>query len=152
MLSGLPGKPCDSIGGQQIGGNFTREEEMPKQKGKSVSFDAMVKFFMQHYGIPTKKDVDRMVERLDRLEILLRSNYPAPGRRSSGRAEAGARERSTKTATDTVLDVIRSKSGIGFADIQSETGFEEKKLRNIIFRLNKLKKIKRLNRGTYEAV
>ncbi|RJQ64985.1 MAG: hypothetical protein C4530_01430 [Desulfobacteraceae bacterium] len=128
---------------------------MAKQKGKSVSFDAMVKFFMQHYGIPTKKDVDRMVERLDRLENLLRSNLAAPvSRRASGRPKAGAEngERSTKTATDAVLDVIKSKNGIGFADIQSETGFEEKKLRNIIFRLNKLKKIRRLNRGMYEAV
>ena len=41
-------------------------------KKKSVSFDAMVKFFMQHYNIPTKKDVDRIMDRLDRLEGLVK--------------------------------------------------------------------------------
>jgi len=51
------------------------------------------------------------------------------------------------------LDVIkRSKQGTGFADIQAKTGFEEKKIRNIIFRLNKIGKIKRKSRGIYIAV
>ena len=30
---------------------------MPKKRGKPVSFDAMIKFFMRQYNIPTKKDV-----------------------------------------------------------------------------------------------
>jgi hypothetical protein len=38
---------------------------------------------------------------------------------------------------------------VGFADIKSRTGYEEKKLRNIIFRLNKIGKIKRKERGVY---
>ena len=46
---------------------------MQKRKGKAVSFDAMVKFFMQNYNIPTKKDVDRLMAKLDRLENLLKA-------------------------------------------------------------------------------
>ena len=129
---------------------------MAKRKGKPVSFDAMVKFFMQAYGIPTKKDVERLLSRLDRLESLLKTGVSAGGRRSvSAKATAvskGAKKSPALTATDTVLNIIkRSKSGVGFAAIQTQTGFNEKKLRNIIFRLNKLKKINRKDRGIYLA-
>jgi hypothetical protein len=46
---------------------------MPRRKGKAVSFDAMVKFFMQNYNIPTKKDVDKLMAKLDRLENLMKA-------------------------------------------------------------------------------
>ena len=46
---------------------------MPTKKGKTISFDAMVKFFMQNYNIPTKKDVDKVMAKLDRLENLIES-------------------------------------------------------------------------------
>ena len=121
---------------------------MPKRKGKTVSFDAMVKFFMQNYEIPTKNDVDRIISRLDRLEALVHSiteKVPAP------KSKAGQRRRSL-TAVDTVLDIIRrSGQGVGFAEIQAKTGFDDKKIRNIIFRLHKAGLIKRKRRGIYEA-
>ena len=44
---------------------------MPRKKGKSISFDAMVKFFMHAYDIPTKRDVDKLLARLDRIEALI---------------------------------------------------------------------------------
>ena len=47
---------------------------MAKRKSKTVTFDAMVKFFMQTYDIPTKKDVDKLLARLDRIEKLLKSS------------------------------------------------------------------------------
>jgi len=122
---------------------------MPKRKGKTPSFDAMVKFFMRQYNIPTKKDVDRLLTRLDRLENMIKQAALSPD-------NAGVRigrRKTALTAIDVVLDVIkRSKQGTGFADIQAKTGFEEKKIRNIIFRLNKIGKIKRKSRGIYIAV
>ena len=120
---------------------------MQKRKGKTVSFDAMVKFFMQNYNIPTKKDVDRLMAKLDRLENLIKAamasdRYPPKG-------SAGTRKTAV-TAVDLVFDVIkRSRKGLSFADIQAKTGFGEKKIRNIIFRLNKIGKIKRKSRGIY---
>ena len=122
---------------------------MPKKKGKAVSFDAMVKFFMQHYGIPTKQDVEKLMARLDRLEHLIVTMASAND--SSVRSKV-IRRKSSMTAFETVFDIIkRSKQGLGFADIQARTGFPDKKIRNIIFRLHKIGKIKRLNRGTYVA-
>ena len=121
---------------------------MPKRKGKTPSFDWMVKFFMRQYNIPTKKDVDRMMAKLDRLENLIKQSALSPD-------NAGVRigrRKTALTAIDVVLDVIkRSKQGIGFAAIHAIPGFEEKKIRNIIFRLSKIGKIKRKSRGIYIA-
>ena len=121
---------------------------MPRKKGKSVSFDAMVKFFMHTYNIPTKQDIERINARLDRIERLLVSAETGKGRRSPGGRALG--KQSLNTASDLVLQLIqRHGDGIGFGDIQIQTGFGEKKLRNIIFRLNKTGKIKRKTRGIY---
>ncbi|MBW2202136.1 MAG: hypothetical protein JRF71_15125 [Deltaproteobacteria bacterium] len=85
---------------------------------------------MMSYDIPTKRDVEKVMDRIDRLEDLIK--------------------RSEVTASDVVLNTVgKFKKGVGFAEIQARTGFEEKKVRNIIFRLDKLGKIKRKSRGTY---
>ena len=121
---------------------------MPKRRGKAPSFDAMVKFFMQQYNIPTKKDVDRLMVKLDRLESLIKQLAMNP---DSAAVRIG-RRKTALTAIDIVLDAIkRSKHGIGFTAIQAKTGFDEKKIRNIIFRLNKVGRIKRKSRGIYVA-
>ena len=126
----------------------TKENPMPKRKGKTPSFDAMVKIFMRQYNIPTKKDVERLMAKLDRLENLIKQSAVSPD-------NAGVRmgrNRTAMTAIGVVLDAIkRSKQGIDFAAIQAKTGFDEKKIRNIIFRLNKIGKIKRKSRGIYIA-
>ncbi len=123
---------------------------MVKKKGKSVSFDAMVKFFLQHYNIPTKKDIDRLVTRIDRMEKLLKKTSSTKFAVAYSGKDSLKRGRSGMTASDMVLNVIKgAKKGAGFSDIQAKTGFDDKKLRNIIFRLNKLERIKRINRGLY---
>lgn len=122
---------------------------MSRRKGKAVSFDAMVKFFMQNYNIPTKKDVDRLMAKMDRLENLIKTTMASPGYQLKG--QPGQRKTAV-AAADVVFDVIRRfPEGLGFADIQVKTGFGDKKIRNIIFRLNKIGKIKRKQRGTYVA-
>ena len=121
---------------------------MAKRKGKSVSFDAMVKFFMHTYNIPTRQDVERIAARLDRIEQLIVSAGSAKNRKNPV-GKSGPKQ-PLNTASDVVLDIVhRYKNGVGFAQIQLQTGFGEKKLRNIIFRLNKLGKIKRKSRGIY---
>ncbi len=120
---------------------------MTKRKGKPVSFDAMVKFFMHTYNIPTKRDIDRLVDRLDRIEKLI-NTLPARTRRSA--VKNG--DAPPASATELVLDLIkRSDDGIAITQIREQTGFDDKKLRNIIFRLNKMGKITRVSRGFYTA-
>lgn len=126
---------------------------MPKKK--SVSFDAMVKFFIQHYNIPTRKDVEKLLNKMERLETVVHETIV---KGKTGAQGAGARHpMGTKpgmTASDTVLEIISEagEEGTGFAEIQDKTGFGEKKIRNIVFRLNKLGKIRRKSRGMYVAV
>jgi len=129
---------------------------MAKKKGKSVSFDAMVKFFLQYYNIPSRNDIIKLMDKIDRIEMLIKSSMmnsrvsAISGTQASGtKTSAG---RAATTSTDRVLEVIkRFKKGVGFADIQARTGFENKKLRNIIYRLHKMGKIVRKSRGLYIA-
>jgi hypothetical protein len=119
---------------------------MAKKKGKSVSFDAMVKFFMHSYHIPTKRDIEGINARLERIERLLLTHTPAARRAAAKDPD----KQSAETASGAVLAIIRrNPDGVGFSEIQVQTGFDEKKLRNILFRLHKLDKIKRKSRGVY---
>jgi hypothetical protein len=127
------------------------EVYMAKKKGKSVSFDAMVKFFMHTYNIPTKQDIERLNQRLDRIERLIVNTGLSKSRRSYSTNESG--KQPALTASDHVLEIVqRYKNGVGFAEIKLQTGYGEKKLRNLIFRLNKMGKIKRKSRGIYIEV
>ena len=121
---------------------------MEKKKMRSVSFDTMVKFFMQNYNIPTKKDIDKLVLRLDRIEKQLQLINCG---KISASKRADLRGKSILTASDLVLDAIKKVggNGAGLAEIKRQTGFENKKLRNIIYRMDKVGKIKRKGRGVY---
>ncbi len=115
----------------------------------------MIKFFMQYYNIPTRKDIDKLMAKMDRLEMLVKSSVSGKGRRPSGIKTATGKAstgRSAMTSSDMALEVIkRFRNGVGFAEIQARTGFGDKKLRNIIFRLHKMGKIVRKSRGVYIA-
>jgi hypothetical protein len=118
---------------------------MARKRSKPVSFDVMVKFFLKQYGIPTRKDFDRLVDRMERLERAVRAANPKAG-------GAAARPRKQPSATEKVLSLIGNHDeGVGIADIQAKTRLEEKKLRNIIYRLHKTGRIQRRRRGIYTA-
>jgi predicted transcriptional regulator len=58
-----------------------------------------------------------------------------------------------KTDTDQVLAIInRSKKGVDTATLMKKTGFNQKKVRNIIFRTYKQGKITRVEKGIYVGV
>ena len=58
-----------------------------------------------------------------------------------------------KTATDMVLAIInRSKKGIDTATLMKKTGFDQKKVRNILHRTYKQGKITRMEKGSYVGV
>jgi hypothetical protein len=129
---------------------------MAKKKGKSVSFDAMVKFFLQYYNIPSRNDIAKLMAKMDHLEMLIKSSAMT----GNGDATSGVKASRTRASThkteitsmDKALEVIkRFRKGVGFADIQARTDFEDKKLRNIIYRLHKMGKIVRKSRGLYIA-
>ena len=57
------------------------------------------------------------------------------------------------TATDQVLNIInRSKKGVDTATLMKKTGFDQKKVRNILHRTYKQGKITRVAKGIYVGV
>ena len=54
------------------------------------------------------------------------------------------------TATEQILDIIkRFKKGVDVPTLKEKTGFDDKKVRNIVFRASKDGKIKKTGRGIY---
>ena len=54
------------------------------------------------------------------------------------------------TATDQILKIIkRSKKGVDVPTLKKKTGFDDKKVRNIVFRAAKEDRIKKSGRGVY---
>jgi len=119
---------------------------MTGKKKRAVSFNTLVKMFMRDYNIPTRKDIEKLIIRMDRLEQLIKessdsSKYSTPRRKNTG---------SSETASARVLEIIKKyKQGIKFSEIKEKTGFKEKRLRNIIYNLDKTGKIKKITRGVY---
>ena len=130
-----------------------------KKRRKSYSVDAVIRFFLQYYNIPTKQDIAKLSMKMERLEEVL----TASTRRSRKAKKTGAvkgrakqkqarRGRAKMAATDKVLSVIkRSSKGVGIVRLKTRTGLEDKKIRNIVFRLSKQGTIKRVGRGVYTA-
>ena len=70
----------------------------------------------------------------------------APARKKAATAKTTA----LVTATDKVLKIIkRSKKGVDVPTLKKKTGFDDKKVRNIVFRASKEGKIKKSGRGIY---
>ena len=61
-----------------------------------------------------------------------------------------AKKASQTTATDQILKIIkRSKKGVDVPTLKKKTGFDDKKVRNIVFRASKEGRIKKSGRGVY---
>lgn len=123
-------------------------------KRKSSHLDELVRGIIEDFDIPTRKDIDTLIKKLDNVEKLLKKSGTSMGRAgaTSTRAVRGEKLPPMKanTASSIVLSVIKnSRNGADFAKIQEKTHFDDKKLRNIIFRLNKIGRIKRKKRGIY---
>ena len=110
----------------------------------------MVKFFMHTYDIPTKRDIVALTTRLDRIErLVLNAAATRSRQKSSPKIE---KKTGGLSASEIVLEIIqRHGEGVALAEIQQQSGFGEKKLRNILFRLHKMGKIARKSRGIYMA-
>ena len=65
--------------------------------------------------------------------------------------KAPTRKKAAKTtSTEQILKIIkRSRKGVDVPTLKTKTGFEDKKVRNIIFRASKEGKIKKVGRGIY---
>jgi hypothetical protein len=109
----------------------------------------LIKTLMERLEIPSQEDIAHINARLDRLEKLLYQNPPGHPTCSAGIPAQTAQ--GSRIASTFVLEIISNyPNGTDFKTIKQHTGFNDKKLRNIIFRLDKTGKIKRIKRGIYK--
>ena len=97
--------------------------------------------------------ISKDLEKLSRLIQKLTASIP----KTKGRAQKAsmpkpvAPQKGKKSGTQTVLDMIKkSKTGIAAGSLIKKTGFEDKQIRNILFKAWKDGKIERVGRGAYK--
>ncbi|UCE51207.1 MAG: hypothetical protein JSV31_18320 [Desulfobacterales bacterium] len=74
----------------------------------------------------------------------------ATAKRAPVRKAAAQKKSVQATATEQVLKIVkRSRKGVDVPTLRAKTGFDDKKVRNIIFRTSKEGKIKKIGRGIY---
>ncbi len=112
-----------------------------EQTDFGANWENFVKILLRRMDIPTREDIAHLHVKLDKLEQLIYQ------KQASGKPQPTKK----KNASTIVLEIIgKHPGGTKFKAIKAATGFDDKKLRNIIFRLDKTKKIQRVSRGTYK--
>ncbi len=118
-----------------------------------LTLDMIIKLLIKKYKIVTKKDIKQLILKTDSIEQTLKTHSHQkllPDNNSDKASPSSILYPTNMTSSDTILEIIKNyKTGINFNNLQQKTGFADKKLRNIIFRLCKIKKIKRKSRGVY---
>ena len=111
-----------------------------------------------------KKDIKALEKKVEKLlNAYGKSQQPKTATKAKRKAvkakakrvarvkKAAPRKKAAKaTATEQILKIIkRSRKGVDVPTLKTKTGFEDKKVRNIIFRASKEGKIKKVGRGIY---
>ena len=104
-----------------------------------------------------KKEFKAMDKRLEKfLKTIEKGKTTAPKapKAKAAKEKAPAEKKATKvSATDQVLNIInKSKKGVDTAALMKKTGFNQKKITNILHRTFKSGKIKRADKGIYVGV
>jgi len=90
---------------------------------------------------------DKMIKRLEKLE---KKAQAAKKPKAKAVKKAVAKKPAKLSASGTVLAIIkRSRKGVDAAALKKKTGFKDKKIRDITYRLRKQRKIKKDRKGLY---
>jgi len=109
------------------------------------------------------KKVEKVIVAVDKLEktkavkatpvkkvVVKKPAVKAKPVRKAAVKKPAAKKTTQLSAVDTALGFIkRSKKGVDTATLMKKTGFDQKKVYNIIYKLNKLGKIKSVGKGVY---
>jgi putative endonuclease len=102
------------------------------------------------------KKVDRIVVAVGKLEKPKATKKPkakpveAKTVKKTPVKKAAVKKAAPVTAVDTVLAIInRSKKGVGTAILMGKTGYNQKKIANLVYKLTKQGKIKSVEKGVY---
>jgi hypothetical protein len=104
--------------------------------------------------------MDKLIAAVEKSETIKAPKKPAAKpikakttKRAPARKAPAKKKPAQPTATDQVLRIIkRSKKGVNATTLMTKTGFDLKKVRNILHRTYKEGKIKRVEKGVYVGV
>ncbi len=98
-----------------------------------------------------KLKVDNLIAAVEKSETKVAK--PSKAKAVKAKKAPAKKKAVTVTATDQVLKIInRSKKGVNTATLMKKTGFDQKKVRNILQRTFKQGKIQRADKGIYVGV
>ncbi len=105
------------------------------------------------------KELTKLANQTEKLVAALEKAEKTKARSVKPKAKAKAVikkapvKAAKKTDTDKVLEIInRSKKGVDTATLMKKTGFNKKKVRNMLNRTYKQRKITRVEKGIYVGV
>lgn len=99
--------------------------------------------------------IEKLAEKLDTIARSLMDEKATKKAKPARKAPAKPKKPVPKkekpaTAADTVLAIInRSKKGVGTAALMEKTGYNQKKIANLVYKLKKQGKIKSVGKGVY---
>jgi hypothetical protein len=145
------------------------------KKSKPFILEPFIEFMTDRITVPTKKEIDRLIKkseqslsslkvptraefdklakRVDALEKALKAKKPAKkAKKAVPKKKGAAKGKRQATNSEKVLRVIkRNPAGVNVATLKERTKLDDKKIRDIVFRLSKQGRIKRTGRGVYKA-
>ena len=104
-----------------------------------------------HASMPKAKKVTKKRAVKKAKSVKKASAKKAPAKKAVAKKKAVTKKKAAQlTATDMILQIVkRSKKGVDVPTLKKKSGFDDKKVRNIVFRASKEGKIKKSGRGMY---
>jgi len=133
------------------------EEQMPK--AKKVTKKKAVKKVKAVKKAPAQKAAAKKVPAkivpapkaaVKKAAVKKAAVKKAPAKKAAAPKAVAKKKTTQVTATDKILQIVkRSKKGVDVPTLKEKSGFDDKKVRNIVFRAAKEGKIKKSGRGIY---
>jgi len=139
-----------------------KTEELLKKAGKKTGRVIDDSDLSEMFGIDMEDGLNPDIPGKKRLKKTSKSSAQKKAEgKSAGKSRKPLKKnpgkigapRENRSAIDIVFAAVkRKKKGINMLKLKEETGFEEKKLYNIIYRLKTQKRVRSLSRGVYAKV
>ena len=125
------------------GAGKTARKAAKKPKAKTAKRKPTVK-------APARKEANQLSGKKSASKKSVKSATGKARKKTPAKISAAKRTRAKLTDTEQLLTVIkRSRKGVDVATLRQKTGFDEKKIRNMIYKAHKEGKIRRAGRGIY---
>jgi transcriptional regulator NrdR family protein len=155
----------------QCAGRFTTFESTPEHLlyfllKKQAGYGATRKNLQTVLSVTSKafrglsEEIEKLVDKVAKEETAVAVQKPKKKaakakqkKKTAPRRKVILRKASKMTDTAKVLKIVKSqKKGVNIGALKSKTGFDDAKVRSIIYRAYKEGKIKRIGRGIYAMV